>query len=110
MSSREGLAAGPASESKPTVDDWLARAAQVAPRNKLFIDGRFSPAVSGRTLADITGRDGSTITDVAEAGHEDLDREVRAARAAFDDRRCADQKPQDRKRILLRLAELMREN
>ena len=34
----------------PTLDDWLARAAAVTPRNELFIDGRFQPSASGRTF------------------------------------------------------------
>ena len=41
--------------------DWLARAAAIAPRTELFIDGRFVPAASGRTFDDIAGRDGSRI-------------------------------------------------
>ena len=62
-------------------DDWLARAAAIAPRTELFIDGRFVPAASGRTFDDIAGRDGSTIAQVAEGGAEDVDRAVAAARA-----------------------------
>jgi acyl-CoA reductase-like NAD-dependent aldehyde dehydrogenase len=93
-----------------TADDWIARAAELTPRNELFIDGRFVPAASGRTFADTTGRDGSTIADVAEGGVEDVDRAVGAARRAFDDRRWADLKPAERKRVMLRLAELMREH
>jgi acyl-CoA reductase-like NAD-dependent aldehyde dehydrogenase len=95
---------------QPTAEDWIARAAGISPRTELFVDGRFVPAASGRTFADITGRDGSTIAEVAEGGPEDVDRAVAAARASFDDGRWADQKPQDRKRVLLRLAELMRED
>jgi acyl-CoA reductase-like NAD-dependent aldehyde dehydrogenase len=95
---------------RPTAADWLARAAAVTPRNQAFIDGRFVPAASGTTFADIAGRDGSRITDVAQGDGEDVDRAVRAARTAFDDGRWADQSPADRKRVLLRLAELMRKN
>ena len=62
----------------------------------------------GRTFADVTGRDGSTIAEVAEGGEEDVDRAVAAARAAFDDGRWSDLAPADRKRLLLRFAELMR--
>jgi acyl-CoA reductase-like NAD-dependent aldehyde dehydrogenase len=95
---------------RPTAADWLARAAAVTPRNEAFIDGRFVPAASGATFPDIAGRDGSRITDVAQGDLEDVDRAVRAARTAFDDRRWADQSPADRKRVLLKLAELMRKN
>jgi acyl-CoA reductase-like NAD-dependent aldehyde dehydrogenase len=93
-----------------TAADWLARAAALEPRNEAFIDGRFTPSASGQTFADITGRDGSRITDVAQGDVEDVDRAVRAARTSFDDRRWADQPPADRKRVLLKLAELMRAN
>ena len=93
-----------------TLDEWLARAAALAPRHELFIDGRFVPAASGRTFADVTGRDGSTIAEVAEGGTEDVDAAVAAARRSFDDRRWADQSPANRKRVLLRWAELIRSN
>ncbi len=96
--------------ASPTAADWLARAAAVAPRTEAFIDGRFVPAASGRTFSDIAGRDGRPIADVAEGDAEDVDRAVAAARQAFDDRRWADQSPANRKRVLLKLAELMRAN
>ena len=89
-------------------EDWLERAAVLQPRTEAFIDGRFVPAASGRTFADITSRDGSTIAHVAECGPEDVDRAVAAARASFDDRRWSDQAPKDRKRVLLRFSELIR--
>ena len=94
----------------PTTADWIARAAAIAPRTELFVDGRFVPAASGRTFDDIAGRDGSRIAAVAEGGVEDVDRAVAAARRAFDDRRWADQPPAARKRVLLRLSELIREH
>ena len=64
----------------------------------------------GRTFDDIAGRDGSRIAAVAEGGTEDVDRAVAAARRAFDDRRWSDQPPAARKRVLLRLADLVREH
>jgi acyl-CoA reductase-like NAD-dependent aldehyde dehydrogenase len=97
-------------EPRATAEDWLARARAVKPRSELFIDGAFVPAASGRTFADIAGRDGSTITDVAEGDAEDVRRAVAAARRSFDDGRWANRSPADRKRVLLRLAELMRAN
>jgi len=100
----------PARPAALTVDDWLARAAAVEPRSELFIDGRFVPAASGRTFDDIAGRDGSTIAAVAEGGIEDVDRAVAAARRSFDDRRWSDQPPMQRKKVLLRLSELIREH
>jgi acyl-CoA reductase-like NAD-dependent aldehyde dehydrogenase len=104
------MTAGTSDPQAPTKADWLARAAAISPRTELFIDGRFEPAASGRTFDDIAGRDGSRIARVAEGGTEDVDRAVAAARRSFDDRRWSDQKPMARKRVLLRLAELVREH
>jgi acyl-CoA reductase-like NAD-dependent aldehyde dehydrogenase len=100
---------GTAERARITAAEWIARASVVAPRTEAFIDGQFVPAASGRTFADIAGRDGSTIADVAEGDTEDVDRAVSAARRAFDDRRWSDRSPIDRKRVLLRLAERIRE-
>ena len=93
-----------------SAEDWIERAAAVAPHTEAFIDGRFVPAASGRTFTDIAGRDGQPIAEVAEGGAEDVDRAVSAARRAFDDRRWADQTPSDRKRVLLKFADLIRAN
>jgi acyl-CoA reductase-like NAD-dependent aldehyde dehydrogenase len=104
------MTATDARRSGPTAEEWIARAAAIRPRTDLFIDGAFVPAASGRTFADVTGRDGSTIAHVAEADGEDVERAVAAARRSFDDGRWARQTPADRKQVLLRLAELMRAN
>ena len=93
-----------------TLTDWLERAALLQPRHELFIDGAFVPAASGRTFDDITGRDGSRIAQVAEGDAEDVERAVAAARRSFDDGRWADQSPTNRKRVLLKLADLIRAN
>jgi len=91
-----------------TLEDWLARAGALAPRTEAFIDGQFVPAADGSTYRDIAPRDGSVIAHVARCGAEDVDRVVSAARTAFDDRRWSDVSPKDRKRVLLRFAELVR--
>ena len=97
-----------AEATRLSLADWQKRAAAVRPRTEAFIDGRFVPAASGRTFPDIGPRDGRLVADVAEGGAEDVERAVRAARRAFDDGRWSDQAPSDRKRVLLRFAELIR--
>jgi len=99
----------PREKQRVTAAEWIERAGAVQPRTEAFIDGRFVPAASGRTFPDIAGRDGSKIADVAEGGEEDVNRAVAAARASFDDRRWSDRSPADRKRVLLRLADRIRE-
>jgi acyl-CoA reductase-like NAD-dependent aldehyde dehydrogenase len=89
--------------------DWIAAAAALRPRSQAFIDGVFVDALSGRTFTDTTPRDGAVLAEVAECDEADVDRAVRAARSAFEDGRWSRATPQHRKRVLLRLAELVRE-
>ena len=87
--------------------DWIERARALRPDSDAIIDGARVPAASGRRSADHTGRDGARIAEVAECDEEDVHRAVRAARTAFDDGRWSDLAPVDRKRLLLRFAELI---
>jgi acyl-CoA reductase-like NAD-dependent aldehyde dehydrogenase len=77
-------------------------------RNQLYINGAFTDAADGATIDAVSPRDGAVLAKVAAAGEQDVDRAVDAARAAFDG--WAGESPRGRKRVLLRLAELMREN
>ena len=83
---------------------------RVAPRTELFIDGRFVPAASGRTFDDIAGRDGSVIAG-GRRGRPG-GRRPRRRRGPGLVRRppLVRPPPADRKRVLLRLAELIREH
>jgi gamma-glutamyl-gamma-aminobutyraldehyde dehydrogenase/4-guanidinobutyraldehyde dehydrogenase/NAD-dependent aldehyde dehydrogenase len=77
-------------------------------RNQLYIDGAFTDAADGATLDAVTPRDGSVITRVAAAGQADVDRAVAAARRASDG--WAGASPRARKNVLLKFADLIREN
>ncbi len=91
-------------------DDWLKSAAELDCETRLFIDGEFTPALSGETLASVSPRDQSLVAHVASGGPEDIDRAVRAARAAFEDGRWRGLDPGQRKRIMLRWADLVLEH
>ena len=54
-----------------------------APR-KLFIDGQWTEAASGKTFETPNPATGETIAKVAEGDAEDIDRAVKAARKAFE--------------------------
>ncbi|HYD29385.1 MAG TPA: aldehyde dehydrogenase family protein, partial [Azospirillaceae bacterium] len=73
--------------SQPQTTDWRARAAALDIRRQAFIDGRFVDAADGRTFAAISPIDGRELAQVAEGGADDVDRAVKAARAAFADGR-----------------------
>ena len=54
------------------------------PEVKLFIDGELVPAASGKTYPNINPATEEVIGQVADAGPEDMDRAIEAARRAFD--------------------------
>ena len=95
--------------STRTFTEWVAAAARLSPRSQAFINGEFVDAASGATFDTFAPRDATLLTRVAACDTEDVDRAVRAARAAFEDGRWCHQTPQQRKAVLLRLATLMRE-
>jgi acyl-CoA reductase-like NAD-dependent aldehyde dehydrogenase len=77
---------------------------------KLIINGEAVDAVSGRTFETRNPATEELITTVAEAGVEDIDRAVNAARAAFEGGPWAKMKAADRGRLLHRLGDLILAN
>ena len=77
-------------------------------RTRAFINGEFTDAADGRTQAVENPATGSRLAEVAECGAIDVDRAVDAARRAAP--AWAAMHPADRKRILLRLADLIEEH
>jgi len=77
---------------------------------KLIINGEAVDAASGRTFETHNPATEERITTVAEAGVEDVDRAVRAARAAFESGPWPRMKPADRARVLHRLGDLILAN
>ncbi len=87
---------------------WAAAAAALSIEGRSFIDGRLVDAASGRTFERISPIDGRVIAKIARGEAADVDAAVASARTAFergDWRRTA---PKERKRVLLRFAELIR--
>ena len=77
---------------------------------KLIINGEAVDAASGRTFETHNPATEERITTVAEAGVEDVDRAVTAARAAFESGPWSKMKPADRARVLHRLGDLILAN
>ncbi len=78
----------------------------VAPQ-ALFINGTRQDPVEGAVLDVVSPIDGRWLTTIADAGAEDVDRAVKAARAAFEKGRWAKAAPAERKRVLLKIADLI---
>jgi gamma-glutamyl-gamma-aminobutyraldehyde dehydrogenase/4-guanidinobutyraldehyde dehydrogenase/NAD-dependent aldehyde dehydrogenase len=87
--------------------DWKAEAKKIAVRDKAFIGGAFVESLSGKTFDCISPVDGRLLARVAACGPEDVDVAVRSARTAFESGVWADQAPRARKRILVRLSDLI---
>ncbi|MGQ0798690.1 MAG: aldehyde dehydrogenase [Pseudomarimonas sp.] len=91
-------------------EQWQAKAAALTWRTQAFIDGRHVDAFDGRTFDCISPIDGRVLAQIARCGGEDVERAVRAARRAFDAGRWSEASPVQRKRVLLKFAELMEQH
>ncbi len=78
-------------------------------RHLLLIDGQFRPALSGRTFETLNPATGEVLAHVAEAGVEDVDLAVAAARRAFEEV-WGPMRAADRGAALLRFAEVIRQH
>jgi phenylacetaldehyde dehydrogenase len=77
---------------------------------QLFINGQWTDAASGKTFETPNPATGATLANVAEGDAEDIDRAVRAARAAFDEGPWGRITPSERGRIIWRIGDLILEH
>jgi len=87
--------------------DWRAEAGKLAFRDKAFIGGKFMDAADGKTFECTSPVDGKVLAKVAACDKEDVDRAVKAARAAFNAGKWSDAAPKARKRTLQKFADLI---
>jgi gamma-glutamyl-gamma-aminobutyraldehyde dehydrogenase len=87
---------------------WQAAADALRIEGRSFIDGKLVGAQSGHTFERTSPIDGRVVARIARGAAADVDAAVASARAAFErgDWRRTD--PKERKRVLLRFAELIR--
>jgi acyl-CoA reductase-like NAD-dependent aldehyde dehydrogenase len=87
---------------------WEQLASQLRPEGRAFIDGKLVPAHSGQVFEDVSPIDGRVICQVARGGAADIDAAVAAARASFEAGVWRRRSAAERRRILLKFAELLR--
>jgi aldehyde dehydrogenase (NAD+)/gamma-glutamyl-gamma-aminobutyraldehyde dehydrogenase len=85
-------------------------AAGLEPETRAFIAGSFRDASDGGTFATINSATGETLARVTHATGSDVDGAVVAARRAFESGVWSRAAPEDRKAVLLKLANLVREH
>jgi aldehyde dehydrogenase (NAD+) len=89
------------------VETAAAHALPAENSRKLFIDGSFVDARSGRTFETVNPATEDVLASVAEADAPDIDLAVAAARRAFDEGPWPRMRARDRGRLLYKLAELI---
>ena len=77
---------------------------------QLFINGEWVASNSSKTIPVYDPSTEEVIAQVPDANSDDVNRAVAAARAAFDEGPWATTTPQERGRVLFRLAEKIRQN
>ena len=77
---------------------------------QLFIDGQWADAASGRTFETPNPATGEILARVAEGEAEDINRAVKAARAAFEAGPWSRMTPSERGRIIWRIGDLILEH
>ncbi|SBT51778.1 aldehyde dehydrogenase family protein [Micromonospora auratinigra] len=90
----------PAPESRSVVD--------IKPSYGLFVDGEFVDPVDGGSFKSVNPASEEVLAEVAEAGSEDVDRAVRAARTAYE-RVWGPMPGRDRAKYLFRIARIIQE-
>jgi phenylacetaldehyde dehydrogenase len=77
---------------------------------QMFINGQWTDAASGKTFETPNPATGETLAHVAEGDAEDINRAVRAARAAFDDGPWSRMTPSERGRLVWKIGDLILEH
>jgi phenylacetaldehyde dehydrogenase len=76
----------------------------------MLIDGQWGPADSGETFPTYNPATGEVICEVAAGDKSDIDRAVKAARAAFESGPWRSMTPSDRGKLLWKLGDLLEKN
>ncbi len=92
------------SAAKSTID-WHARAAQLAPEGRAFIDGAYVGALSGEQFDNVNPATGKVFGRVAAGDTADIERAVASAKAAFRKGVWSQTKPSHRKKVLAAFAQ-----
>ena len=84
--------------------------AYLAEEPRQYINGRFTQGHATERIEVIEPSTGSLLTSIASGTNEDVDDAVAAARSALSSGPWAEMKPNERQRLLLRLADLIEDH
>jgi acyl-CoA reductase-like NAD-dependent aldehyde dehydrogenase len=89
------------------LERWNDQARRLGYRSQCFIGNRYVSAASGKTFTCTNPATGKALTQVSAGDREDINRVVKAARVAFDKGGWSRVAGAERKKFLLRFADLM---
>jgi 4-guanidinobutyraldehyde dehydrogenase / NAD-dependent aldehyde dehydrogenase len=95
--------------AKETIN-WHDRAKMLTLDGRAFINGERTWARGERKFDNLSPIDGRYLSQTARCDAADVDQAVAVARRAFDSGRWAGQAPAQRKRVLIKFADLMMQN
>ena len=91
-------------------DMWKEKASSFQIDAKIFIDGKYCDAASGKVFDNNAPGQNRTIGKIASGDTEDINRAVASAKRVFDVGTWRDMNPRDKKIIMLRWAQLLGEH
>src|SRR5450631_4420761 len=94
--------------SSVQMDDKVA--SYISKTRKMLINGQWVEAASGKTFPTYNPATGQVLANVAEGDREDIDRAVKAARAAFETGPWSRTSPAARAKMIWKLADLIEEH
>ena len=94
--------------SAATIDQGVA--SYIAKTRKMLINGKWVEAASGKTFATYNPATGEVLANIAEGDREDINRAVKAARAAFETGPWRTMSPSKRGQLIWKLADLLERN
>jgi phenylacetaldehyde dehydrogenase len=91
--------------SAPTLDQNVS--SFVSRTQKILINGKWVEAASGKTFPSYNPATGDVLARIAEGDREDIDRAVKAARAAFESGPWSKMTPSERGRLIWKIGDLI---
>ncbi len=90
--------------------EYQALASTLKPGGQAYIDGAFCDAADGAKFETVNPATGEVLAEVAHCKAADVDRAVAAARRVFNEGTWSRAEPEERKEVLLKVAQLVREH
>src|SRR6202040_1851710 len=91
--------------SAPLLDQNVSKF--ISKTHKMLINGKWVDAASGKTFPTYNPASGDVLSRIAEGDKEDINRAVKAARAAFESGPWSKITPSERGRLIRKIADLI---